>query len=134
MLKIPNYTQNCGINLNLYFNLLKLLETSSIFNFPEGVIVGYSDILDDLSGSLLTPKELDEWNTFTNNKRKKEFIAARVLFRTMLNEMGYDLEFEICKQDSGKPYAINQDSELFVSFSILKMRFFVLFLLNMILD
>lgn len=96
---------------------MKLLQTTTISNFPDDVIVGYSEILDGLSESVLSEKEHEEWSKFNNINRKNEFITTRHLFRMMLEEAGKPNTFEIQKSDSGKPFAKSNDSKLFVSFS-----------------
>jgi phosphopantetheinyl transferase len=96
---------------------LELLDTSSILDFPEQVKLGFSEIKPDLSTDILTSKELEEWNSFTNEHRKNEFLTARHLFHELLNDVAPNSEFILSKHSLGKPFAIYGDKELFVSFS-----------------
>jgi phosphopantetheinyl transferase len=96
---------------------LKLLDTSSIIDFPNDVQLGYSDIKPGLAVDILSIEELKEWEGFTNQHRKDEFLSARHLFNALLKSTGKDSEFVLNKHKLGKPFASNEESELFVSFS-----------------
>lgn len=103
---------------------MELLNTSSITDFPKHVILGYTDIRSDLSDELLSEDEKKEWNGFTNQQRKNEYLSARHLFKEMLSVSGLNSDHEIFKHPLGKPYAQNENEKLFVSFSHSKKHVF----------
>lgn len=96
---------------------MKLLDTSLINDFPSDVKVGYSKIKSNLSEDILSAKEREEWDVFTNQQRKNEFLSARHLFFKLLKLTGSDTDFSLKKQPLGKPFASNGITEKFVSFS-----------------
>lgn len=96
---------------------MKLLDTSSIIDFPTSVKLGYSEIKSGLSVDILSEEERKEWEGFTNEHRKDEFLSARHLFKALLKSTGKDSEFVLKKHKLGKPFASYEESELFVSFS-----------------
>lgn len=96
---------------------MKLLDTSSILDFPQDVILGYTEIRSDLSVSVLSEKERNEWNEFTNQQRKNEFLSARHLFNELINTQDMDDQFSLLKHPLGKPFASNGKSQKYVSFS-----------------
>ncbi len=79
--------------------------------------MGYAPINEGLSPSILTQKERAEWQGFTNESRKKEYLAARHLFRFLLAQGDLNPNFELNKEALGKPYAQFQSEILNVSFS-----------------
>lgn len=96
---------------------MELLNTSSITDFPEHVILGYSEIKSGLSDELLSDYERKEWESFTNQQRKNEYLTARHLFREMLRAGRLSSDYKIYKHPLGKPFAKNEDQKLFLSFS-----------------
>ncbi len=96
---------------------MELLNTSSRTDFPDHVIIGFSEIRSGLSNELLSENEGEEWKKFTNQQRKDEYLSARYLFKEMLTASGLSSQFEIRKHPLGKPYAQNGNETLFVSFS-----------------
>ena len=96
---------------------MELLNTSSITDFPNHVILGYTEIRSGLSDNILSEDEIKEWSSFTNEQRKNEYLSARHLFKEMLKASGLSSEFEILKYPLGKPYAQFGSEKLFVSFS-----------------
>ena len=96
---------------------MKLLDTSSIIDFPNDVKLGYSEIKSGLPIDILSEEERKEWEGFTNQHRKNEFLSARHLFNALLKSISKDSKFVLKKHPLGKPFASNEESELFVSFS-----------------
>ncbi len=103
---------------------MKLLDTSSIIDFPHEVKLGYSEIRSDLSADILTEDERKEWDEFTNQHRKDEFLSARKLLQELLIEEGSKNNFKLQKHPLGKPFATDGNSEKFVSFSHSKNQVF----------
>lgn len=103
---------------------MKLLNTSSISDFPEHVKLAYIPIEHGRSPHLLSKNELTEWESFTNQHRKDEFLSARHLFSEMLSELEEGSEYILKKHPLGKPYATNGEENLFVSFSHSKDKVF----------
>jgi len=103
---------------------LKLLDTSSISDFPEYVKLAYTQIENGLSSNILSGKELKEWKSFTNQHRKDEFLSARHLFFEMISELEENSEYVLRKHPLGKPYATHGKEEIFVSFSHSKDKVF----------
>jgi phosphopantetheinyl transferase len=94
------------------------LDTSHIKDWPQGVVLGSSDITEPSSLKVLSATELDEFDTFKNPKRKAEFVAARRLFRFLLSKINIDpSEVQLFKEEGGKPYAEFSGKRLHVSFS-----------------
>ena len=59
-----------------------------------------TDTLNDLlKFSNLSPSDLERYKSFTFEKRKKEFLAARILLQEISPEK-YQIEYE----NSGKPF------------------------------
>ncbi|MEQ8579293.1 MAG: 4'-phosphopantetheinyl transferase superfamily protein [Balneola sp.] len=96
---------------------MELLDTSLITDFPGKVKLGFSEIKTDLSIDLLSERERLEWDGFTNQQRKDEYLSARHLFKEILSVSGLSSDFEILKHPLGKPYAQTGNKELFLSFS-----------------
>jgi len=96
---------------------LKLLDTSSISDFPDDLKLGYSEIISNLPAEILSKEERKEWEGFTNQHRKDEFLSARHLFSELSNSNSAESEYKLKKHPLGKPFAINGDKERFVSFS-----------------
>jgi len=103
---------------------LKLLNTSSILNFPEDVKVAYTEIKEGLSLEVLSDRERKEWESFTNEHRKNEFLSARHLFRDMMDELRMSLEYKLQKHPLGKPFASIGNQAINVSFSHSKSKVF----------
>lgn len=112
---------------------MELLNTSSITNFPEHVILGYTEIRPDLSDELLSEDEQKSGMVSPISKEKNEYLSARHLFKEMLSVSGLNSDHEIFKHPLGKPYAQNENEKIFVSFSHSKNMFFVRFLNRWIL-
>ncbi|MBO6621511.1 MAG: 4'-phosphopantetheinyl transferase superfamily protein [Balneola sp.] len=96
---------------------MELLDTSLITDFPGKVKLGFTEIKADLSVDLLSERERSEWDSFTNQQRKNEYLSARHLFKEMLKASGMSSDFQIFKHPLGKPYAQNGNKVLFLSFS-----------------
>ncbi len=106
---------------------MKLLETIHISNFPDDVFLGYSEIREDLSSRILIEPEKQEWEVFTNQHRRNEFLTGRHLFKEMLRCLGIDADFTIQKHALGKPFATCGVDKLYVSFSHSKNHVFCTF-------
>lgn len=96
---------------------MELLDTSLITDFPGKVKLGFTEIKADLSVDLLSDRERSEWDSFTNQQRKNEYLSARHLFKEMLKASGMSSGFQIFKHPLGKPFAKCGKDELFLSFS-----------------
>lgn len=116
--KIPNCAENCGINLNLYYRLLNVLDTSQIPGFPKEIVVGWSGVNGTLDESILSSEELKTLQTFTNEQRRGEFITARHVFWKLIEILGWEATSIILKkEDTGKPFIESEKGIRYVSFS-----------------
>lgn len=97
---------------------MNLLDTSEIPHFPESVVIGYSKVQFEIDEDILDKKELELMLSFTNRRRKAEFLTARHLFWFMISAIGWDENSIILKKDSlGKPFIKTSKGNDFVSFS-----------------
>ena len=97
---------------------MKELDTSQIKNYPQNVILGEADIVKHPPLDILSEKELKEYDSFRNTKRKAEFVSARKLFRFLLSQMDINpKQVQLLKEQEGKPYAIWNGKHIFLSFS-----------------
>ena len=96
---------------------MQIFDLTIIPNHPPGTYLGYSTILSGLSFDIFNEEERREWEGFTNQTRKNEFLTARTLYKFMLKYIGLSPEFGLKKESSGKPYAEHDSSRLNVSFS-----------------
>lgn len=96
---------------------MQIFDLTSIPNCPTDTYLGYSTIEAELSPDNLSEEERKEWEGFTNQTRKDEFLTARTLFRSMLEQKGLSQDFVLKKEATGKPYAKQNSIRLNVSFS-----------------
>ncbi len=96
---------------------MQIIDSKNINSFPPNTFLGYAPINEGLSPSILTPRELKEWQEFTSQARKDEFLAARHLFHYLLEQGDLNPNFELKKEPLGKPFAQFNDEILNVSFS-----------------
>lgn len=97
---------------------MQLLNTQSVSNWPEDVLLGFSEIREKLGTGILSAEEEDEYQKFGHEGRKAEFLTGRHLFRLLLKRAGLDSgNVQLCKEPDGKPYAEAGKERLFVSFS-----------------
>tara|TARA_R110002096_G_scaffold52042_3_gene135747 strand:- start:6274 stop:6894 length:621 start_codon:yes stop_codon:yes gene_type:complete len=96
---------------------LQIIDSKNINSFPTNTLLGYAPINEGLSPDVLTDKELEDWQGFTNKTRKDEFLTARHLFHFLLAQGDLNPNFELTKELLGKPFAQFQGKILNVSFS-----------------
>lgn len=78
---------------------------------PEGVLLGLGSLTRHLSEDLLSKVEREEYRTFTNLKRRDEYLATRNLIGELADQIGLDRTlFEIRKDGLGKPYGVHNNS------------------------
>lgn len=100
------------------YSLLNLLNTSGIPAFPDEILIGWSEVRDDLSIDLLSNKDLGLYQSFTNESRKGEFLTGRHLFRMLAEESGWDFaDHKLEKEPLGKPFVKTENRRKYVSFS-----------------
>ena len=94
------------------------MDVSEITGWPDGVLLAYSEFSEVLSPDILNQGERDEYESFTNGKRKAEYLLGRGLFKFLLNELSIDPSaVEIYKEEKGKPFAVLNDEVLQLSFT-----------------
>ena len=72
---------------------------------PADLILGLGDHSEHLTDDLLTDRELKEFQTFHNPKRRNEYLSSRNLIKDLVSEMGFDhTVFELRKDKLGKPF------------------------------
>ncbi|WP_018126310.1 4'-phosphopantetheinyl transferase family protein [Balneola vulgaris] len=99
---------------------MQLISTDQISGAPKQLIIGASSIQKSLDTSILSPLELKEWNEFKHDHRKAEFLTTRHLYHALVREYleGRTISSnELCKHEQGKPYALINGEELYVSFA-----------------
>lgn len=96
---------------------MKLFESGHLVNYPEDILLGYTEITAGLDSGILSAAERKEWEGFANVNRKNEFLAGRHLFRFMLEKGGYSPSYILQKEPEGKPFALDGANRLRVSFS-----------------
>lgn len=78
---------------------------------PEGVLLGLESMGGHLGEEQLSGAEREEYRTFTNRKRKEEYLISRNLIGELAGQIGLDRTlFEIRKDGFGKPYGTYKDS------------------------
>lgn len=94
------------------------LDTSQIPFFPEEIVLGWSEVNYDLDRSILSEDETKTLANFTNEQRKGEFLTARHLFWTLIEDLKWEAEsIKLRKEETGKPYIDSTQGIRFVSFS-----------------
>lgn len=82
---------------------------------PAGIITGLWEITeseDELFRSLrLREKELDLYQSFRTESRRKQWLAYRVLIQSMMAPSSHDIEYD----DTGKPYLANSHFHISVT-------------------
>ncbi len=97
---------------------MKTLDTSYLNKWPDDVVLGETGIEEAHSTDILSPPELEEFQGFTNPRRKGEYLSVRHFFYRLLNEknIGFD-QVSLTKEKLGKPFAQIGDRRVYVSFS-----------------
>ncbi len=97
---------------------MKKLDTSEIKKWPNNVFLGATQITDEGSLDVFSKQEREEFEGFSNLKRKAEYLSARHLFRFLIQEMNISEEkVQLHKENSGKPFAKYEGQKISVSFS-----------------
>ena len=84
---------------------------------PDEINVAISHIDDSLDDTgVLEKNEVDEFREIKNETRKSEFINTRHLLKNLAEKFGYPLsDFQIQKDEQGKPYALTNNNQLYLS-------------------
>ena len=97
---------------------MKKLETKFIDSWPGDVVLGEADINAEGSLDVLSEIEREEYESFSNKRRKAEFLTARHLFHHLLDQSNISSEaVELVKEELGKPYAKHKKELIYLSFS-----------------
>ncbi|MEX2363923.1 MAG: 4'-phosphopantetheinyl transferase superfamily protein, partial [Balneolaceae bacterium] len=97
---------------------MKKIDTSRINNWPEGVLLAVSEIHNDVSPEILSSREMEEYDSFANSRRKNEYLIGRYLFQFLLKDWNINpKEVELFKEEKGKPYALHGGELINVSFT-----------------
>lgn len=96
---------------------MKLFESRHIENFPDDILLGYTEITGNLDPGILSAAERKEWEGFANLNRRNEYLTGRHLFRYLLKNSGLELSYTLRKEPLGRPFAVNGTQRLSVSFS-----------------
>lgn len=96
---------------------MELLNSKQIIGFPDSTLLGYTPIIERLTPDILTANEFKQWQGFTNQLRKNEFLTARHLFHYLLAQGELNSDYELKKEPLGKPFAQLGVKILHVSFS-----------------
>ncbi|MFA5667675.1 MAG: 4'-phosphopantetheinyl transferase superfamily protein [Balneolaceae bacterium] len=96
---------------------MELLNSKTIAGFPESTLLGYTPIIEGLTPDILTDNEYQQWDGFTSQLRKNEFLTARHLFHYLLAQGELNPDYVLKKEPLGKPYAQLDANILHVSFS-----------------
>ncbi len=94
------------------------LDTSQIPNFPNEIVLGWSEVIYELDQGILSEEEAQTLANFTNEQRKGEFLTARHLFWKLIEDLKWDAEtIKLKKENTGKPYIETSGGMKYVSFS-----------------
>ncbi|MEQ8525634.1 4'-phosphopantetheinyl transferase superfamily protein [Gracilimonas sp.] len=97
---------------------MKRLETKHIDLWPDDVILGEAEINAAGSLDILTEDERKEYESFSSNNRKAEYVTARRLFRHLLNDLNISSDqVDLVKEELGKPYARHGKELIYLSFT-----------------
>lgn len=78
---------------------------------PNEVTVGLGERSGHLSDELLSETERKDYGSFTNRRRREEYLSTRSLIGELLDSIGLDRSiFEIHKDGFGKPFGIYNNS------------------------
>lgn len=97
---------------------MQKLDVSGIKDWPDDVLAAYCDINEEIDPNVLSQKQRKKYDSFTNEKRKIEFLLGRSLLNQLLIEIKIDpSSVEVCREEKGKPYAVVDGTILQLSFS-----------------
>lgn len=97
---------------------LNILNRIEIPGYEQEIQVGWSEVHQSIPESVLSDFENEEFQSFTNERRKHEYLTSRMLFRELLSETDWDYpEIKLEKNDMGKPVVIPMESGIHISFS-----------------
>lgn len=78
----------------------------------DDVVLAWCPIQESFPPQALTPAEQHEFSEFKSAGRRQEYLATRGLINRMVDAMGLDsLQFELQKNDLGKPWGIFDGKE-----------------------
>jgi len=83
---------------------------------PDDIRIAFAGISKAPSSGILNKSEQKEYENFKNIGRRREFLATRTLVKKVAAEQGFSIrEFRIKKDDMGKPYAICNGQNIYLS-------------------
>ncbi|MGD8426351.1 MAG: 4'-phosphopantetheinyl transferase superfamily protein [Balneolaceae bacterium] len=98
-----------------------------VFQLPFKSSFGFKALVPISEEALdaLQDYEISELNTFTNVRRKREYLSSRILLKKLASEWGIPREeFEILKDDLGSPYGLYRSERYFISIAHTRKRVF----------
>lgn len=97
---------------------MKLFDLSDIPNYPGDILLAYSNSSANLTTDILNERERLEYRSFSNKKRKAEFLLGRSLFKFLLRQLDIPPEeVQLYKEEKGKPFGMRGEQAIHVSFT-----------------